>query len=125
MGLSFETVYIDQVQNGSEILESLKTTTNQNTVPYIYIGGKLIGGCTDLKALSSSSRLEPLLSAAGKVIISSCLSFALSFLSLFASPGVTLKSSAKKQILESLAVLPETTKPVKALFQFPEMADDR
>lgn len=102
MGVKFDTIDVETAE-GPAIFEALKQATEQKTVPYIFIGGKLIGGCTDLKALSSSSRLEPMLSAA----------------------GVTLTSSSKKQILDSLAVLPSNVNPVKTFFEFPEMADDR
>ena len=44
MGVSFETINVDTVNDGAVLLEALKQATGQKTVPYIFIGGKLIGG---------------------------------------------------------------------------------
>lgn len=41
---------LDQIANGSDIQNALKTLTGQNTVPNIFIGGNHVGGCSDLKA---------------------------------------------------------------------------
>ena len=64
-GVAFKAVELDQVGNGSAIQNTLKDITNQRTVPNIFIGGKHIGGCSDLQGLSSQGKLAEKLSAAG------------------------------------------------------------
>ena len=56
---------LDQMDNGNEIQTALKTKSGQSTVPNIYIGGKHIGGCSEIKALHSKGGLKPALDAAG------------------------------------------------------------
>lgn len=41
-------VYLDKICDGDEIHSKLKLITNQNTVPYIFLNGKFIGGYSDL-----------------------------------------------------------------------------
>jgi glutaredoxin 3 len=37
--------------------------TGQSTVPQIFIGGKSVGGFTDIRALDAAGKLDPLLQA--------------------------------------------------------------
>jgi len=40
---------LDQLSNGAALHEELKSKTQQRTVPYIFLGGELQGGCSELK----------------------------------------------------------------------------
>lgn len=40
--------YFDREKDGPEMHEHLKSLTNQQSVPYVYINGKFIGGCSDI-----------------------------------------------------------------------------
>ena len=53
----FEIKELDFDANGNEIQDSLEDLTNQRTVPNIFIGGKHIGGCSDLEKLEKSGEL--------------------------------------------------------------------
>ncbi|ORY80199.1 thioredoxin-like protein [Leucosporidium creatinivorum] len=60
---STKTVELDRTTDGSAMQQHLATRIGASrvTVPQIYIDGKLIGGCSELKALHSAGKLEPLL----------------------------------------------------------------
>ncbi|KAG5460273.1 MAG: thioredoxin-like protein [Olpidium bornovanus] len=60
-GVAYETVELDTVENGKPIHDYLKGFTSQNTVPNIFIGKKHVGGCSDLKALDASGKLNQML----------------------------------------------------------------
>ncbi len=53
------------MSNGSAIQSELQKINGQRTVPSIYIGGKHIGGCSDLQALKQQGKLAGILTAAG------------------------------------------------------------
>ena len=57
-GISFEEV---DVAKDDAIRDWLVATTNQRTVPQIFIGERSIGGYTDMKALDERGELMPLL----------------------------------------------------------------
>ena len=58
-------IELDQVSNGADIQNYLKTKSGQSTVPNIFIDGKHIGGCSETKALHSAGKLKTTLDAAG------------------------------------------------------------
>jgi len=64
MGAKFETVELDQIDDGSEIQEALEDITGQSTVPNIFIKQKHIGGNSDLQAKKGQA-LKGLLADAG------------------------------------------------------------
>lgn len=53
---------LNTIDDGSDIQDALEQITGQRTVPNIFIGGKHIGGNSDLQALKSSGKLDELLS---------------------------------------------------------------
>lgn len=63
-GASPSVINVDTAHGGAALHHALKASTGQATVPYIYLGGKLIGGCSDLKALDGASGLDSALHAA-------------------------------------------------------------
>ena len=70
LGVAFESVAVDAVrfqpdELGVKIRAVLKQRTGAPTMPQIYIGGRLVGGCTDLFDALRAGRLRPLLDAAG------------------------------------------------------------
>ncbi|KAI6645695.1 hypothetical protein LOD99_12958 [Oopsacas minuta] len=52
---------LDVIRDGNEIQDALDDLTNQRTVPNIFIGGKHIGGCSDLQKLDKSGELAKML----------------------------------------------------------------
>lgn len=54
---------LDNEDDGAEIQEALQEITGQRTVPSIFIGGKHIGGNSDLQALKSKDQLESMIKA--------------------------------------------------------------
>lgn len=66
MGVDFAYIKLDQLAAspaqfaGPAVLEHLRETTGQKTVPFVYINGSLIGGCNDTKALIESGEFDML-----------------------------------------------------------------
>lgn len=58
---------LDNLEDGGEIQDALLEITGQRTVPNVFIGGKHIGGNSDVQALSSRDQLVPALQAAGSL----------------------------------------------------------
>lgn len=54
---------LDNEEDGAEIQEALFEITGQRTVPNVFIGGKHIGGNSDVQALKSKDALEPTIRA--------------------------------------------------------------
>ncbi|ODQ64425.1 glutaredoxin, partial [Nadsonia fulvescens var. elongata DSM 6958] len=52
---------LDEISEGAAIQKELFEISGQKTVPNIYIGGKHIGGNSDLQDLQSQDKLEELL----------------------------------------------------------------
>lgn len=50
--------------DGQQIQEELMKTTNQRTVPNIFIHGKHVGGSDDLKKLQDSNKLAGMIGKA-------------------------------------------------------------
>lgn len=67
---SYDVVHIniielDEMNDGKELQDALYEITGQRTVPNIFIGGKHIGGNSDLQALNSQGKLKGILTDAG------------------------------------------------------------
>ncbi|KAF3928987.1 Glutaredoxin-C2 [Dactylella cylindrospora] len=63
LNANFTVMELDLVDDGSEIQNALAEISGQRTVPNIYIGGKHIGGNSDLQ--SKKKQLPKLLEEAG------------------------------------------------------------
>ncbi|EFN53827.1 hypothetical protein CHLNCDRAFT_15071, partial [Chlorella variabilis] len=61
MGVPFIYYRLDQLTSGAELQEELKKATGQRTVPYVWVAGKLLGGCDDTKALIASGEFDKLI----------------------------------------------------------------
>ena len=56
---------VDKMLSGAALHEELKKATGQRTVPYVWVAGKLLGGCDDTKALIASGEFDKVLGGAG------------------------------------------------------------
>ncbi|PSC70111.1 C4-dicarboxylate ABC transporter [Micractinium conductrix] len=65
LGVPFAYHQIDQMAGGVALHEELKKATGQRTVPYVYINGRLVGGCDATKALIASGEFDTLLGGGG------------------------------------------------------------
>lgn len=61
-GVSFEE--IDAPHGTQERADAIRRSGGSTTVPQIFIGGKAVGGCTDLMALDYAGKLDGMLTAA-------------------------------------------------------------
>lgn len=61
----FKVYELDNMANGSDIQATLKTKTNQSTVPNIFIGTKHVGGSDDLAKADKNGTLKTYLADAG------------------------------------------------------------
>ena len=52
---------LSQLENGDAIHDEIIKSTGHETVPAVYIGGKLVGGFSDVDALNRAGKLEALL----------------------------------------------------------------
>lgn len=59
-GVSYEEI---DVSGDADARRWLTETTGQSTVPQIFVGDLPIGGYTDMRALDSAGKLDPLLQA--------------------------------------------------------------
>lgn len=64
---AYETVELDQRDDGSALQDALQEISGQRTVPNVYIAQKHIGGNSDLQNLGSTDQLEPLLQQVGAI----------------------------------------------------------
>lgn len=58
----------DVIAEGGEIQARMTQLTGQRTVPMVFIGGKLIGGGSDVAAAAAKGHLDDLLRSAGAVL---------------------------------------------------------
>ncbi|DAZ97461.1 TPA: hypothetical protein N0F65_009944 [Lagenidium giganteum] len=65
LGVSFVLVELDQISEGDDIQNALESLTGQRTVPNTFIGGKSVGGNSDIQALHKAGKLVPLLKDSG------------------------------------------------------------
>ncbi|KAJ3274716.1 Ganglioside induced differentiation associated protein [Terramyces sp. JEL0728] len=56
--IDYGVFLVDELNNGQEILNELQILTGQTSVPSIFIGGKHIGGSSDLVELDEQGRLN-------------------------------------------------------------------
>ena len=56
-------IELDEESDGADIQNYLFEKTGQRTVPNIFIGGKHIGGSSDLSSLEGSGELQKLIKA--------------------------------------------------------------
>ncbi|GAA5843514.1 hypothetical protein JCM9279_000775 [Rhodotorula babjevae] len=61
LGADVDTYELDLMEEGSDWQAYLGDKTGQRTVPSVFIGGKHIGGNSDLQALHKSGELKKLL----------------------------------------------------------------
>lgn len=61
MGVRVHAIEVDSNPKGSEIQKIIKEKTNLATVPVVFIDGKFVGGCDDVKALHAKGELEGML----------------------------------------------------------------
>ncbi|EGZ22986.1 hypothetical protein PHYSODRAFT_485550 [Phytophthora sojae] len=65
LGAKFDVVELDEVEGGGEHQDALEDLTGQSTVPNVFVGGKSIGGNSDVRKLHKAGDLEPLLKQSG------------------------------------------------------------
>ncbi|GLD94574.1 hypothetical protein PINS_up003185 [Pythium insidiosum] len=65
LGAKFALVELDTIDNGDEQQDALEEITGQGTVPNTFIGGKSVGGNSDVQKLHKNGKLVPLLQEAG------------------------------------------------------------
>ncbi|TNY23530.1 thioredoxin-like protein [Rhodotorula diobovata] len=61
VGEDFDVYELDTMDEGDDWQAYLGQKTGQRTVPSIFIGGKFVGGCSDLQAKHKSGELKTLL----------------------------------------------------------------
>eukprot|EP00245_Coleochaete_scutata_P005303 TRINITY_DN18759_c0_g1_i1.p1 TRINITY_DN18759_c0_g1~~TRINITY_DN18759_c0_g1_i1.p1 ORF type:complete len:183 (+),score=26.64 TRINITY_DN18759_c0_g1_i1:61-609(+) len=70
LGVAYKAVELDELADGDELQDALRSYTGQSTVPSVFIGGEHIGGCDDTMALHSQGNLIPKLEASGAQMLS-------------------------------------------------------
>jgi cysteine synthase A len=70
LGLAYRSIDLDSVEYqqddlGGRLRAALRQRTGLRTIPQIFIGGELVGGCSELFAAYADGRLEALLRAQG------------------------------------------------------------
>ena len=68
LGVAADIYELDVISGGSSIQSTLQGISGMRTVPQVFIGGELIGGCDDTFAAKSSGKLDAALKAAGVMI---------------------------------------------------------
>lgn len=64
-GAKYKVLELDQQETGPAVQDALERLTGQRTVPNVFVGGKHIGGNSDLQALHRRGQLADMLKAAG------------------------------------------------------------
>ncbi|KAG1678390.1 hypothetical protein FOA52_015157 [Chlamydomonas sp. UWO 241] len=103
LGVDFVVCNLDTAADGSTIHAALKEKYTQATVPYVFVGGALVGGCNALNKAHADGKLEPMLRAA----------------------GVPPRTSGKARKVMNLGVLDGKAPVPVTLFSFPEAVDER
>lgn len=67
MDVDMENWSLDEMNNGPEVQDALQKLTGQRTVPNVFIGGKHIGGCSDIMELDANGELDGLIKSASVV----------------------------------------------------------
>ncbi|OWY95718.1 Glutaredoxin [Phytophthora megakarya] len=60
-----ELIVAVTIDGGSDQQDALEDLTGQSTVPNVFVGGKSIGGNSDVRKLHKAGNLEPLLKQNG------------------------------------------------------------
>lgn len=60
-GISFKTVELDQIPEGKAIHAVLSSKIGRQTVPQVFVGGDLVGGCDDTHKAHEDGVLAALL----------------------------------------------------------------
>ena len=89
----------------TQVHDALKGLTNQRTVPYVYVNGRLLGGCDATKASISSGEFDKLLGGSGDVTNGDV--------------------EAGKPLLKTIGVDEDATKVIGSLLEFPNTIDNR
>uniref|UniRef100_K3WRV6 Glutaredoxin domain-containing protein n=1 Tax=Globisporangium ultimum (strain ATCC 200006 / CBS 805.95 / DAOM BR144) TaxID=431595 RepID=K3WRV6_GLOUD len=63
LGASFEVIELDQINDGDAQQSALEAITGQRTVPNTFIGGKTVGGNSDIQKLHKNNQLVDKLKA--------------------------------------------------------------
>lgn len=58
-------IELDTLADGDDVQAALSEVSGMRTVPQVFVGGELVGGCDDTLAAYRSGTLEKLLKAAG------------------------------------------------------------
>ncbi|KAL9960549.1 hypothetical protein ACROYT_G034023 [Oculina patagonica] len=58
-------IELDKVEDGSAIQDALLEITGGRTVPRVFIGGKFVGGGSEVRDLQAAGKLKPMLQDAG------------------------------------------------------------
>jgi glutaredoxin len=61
LSVPYAEYQFDKESEGFEAREYLSDSLNYHTVPMVFINGKFVGGCDDVKKLHSQNKLLPLL----------------------------------------------------------------
>jgi len=56
---------LDEVDDGAAIQDALQKVTGARTVPRVFIGGKFVGGGSEVRDLQSAGKLTKMLQEAG------------------------------------------------------------
>jgi len=67
LGVTPYILELDQIDEGAAVQDVLADMTGQKTVPNVFIGGKHIGGNSDVMAKNKSGELTKLLKAANAI----------------------------------------------------------
>mmetsp|Transcript_20523 Transcript_20523/g.83295 ORF Transcript_20523/g.83295 Transcript_20523/m.83295 type:complete len:151 (-) Transcript_20523:2142-2594(-) len=68
LNIPFKSYNLNTMDDGAYIRQSLLRSTNQRTVPNVFVGGEHVGGCDDTIAALESGDLQKLLSKVGLAI---------------------------------------------------------
>mmetsp|Transcript_18247 Transcript_18247/g.26486 ORF Transcript_18247/g.26486 Transcript_18247/m.26486 type:complete len:149 (+) Transcript_18247:118-564(+) len=68
LNIPFNSYNLNTMDDGAYIRQSLFRSTNQRTVPNVFVGGEHVGGCDDTIAALDNGDLQKLLSKVGLTI---------------------------------------------------------
>lgn len=63
-----KVVELDQLEDGDDVQSALQEVSGMRTVPQVFVGGKLVGGCDDTLAAYKSGSLGSMLSEVGLTV---------------------------------------------------------
>jgi glutaredoxin 3 len=68
LGVPFKAIDFDALADGAAVRAALNASTGMRTVPQVFVGGALVGGCDNTVAAARSGELKRLLAAAGVIV---------------------------------------------------------